>query len=168
MVWAAAATRLAAQDSLPPPLEFLGFAAGATLVEVARQAAHLGARQLKCDRARKDRSVLECRATLVDSISGRPLSLWLSAIDSASAIMTLSGPVAADQLQNWKLDLEDRYGVVDARVQGPQWMLQWVRHGRMLRLTWREEQGQKVASVSLTDGWILDAWGRKRAAKGGP
>jgi hypothetical protein len=168
MAWVAAATRLAAQDSLPPPLEFLGFAAGAPLVEVARQAAHLGARQLKCDRARKDRSVLECRATLVDSISGRPLSLWLSAIDSASAIVTLSGPVAADQLQNWKLDLEDRYGVVDARVQGPQWMLQWVRHGRMLRLTWREEQGQKVASVSLTDGWILDAWGRKRAGKGGP
>ena len=159
MVWAAAATRLAAQDSLPPPLEFLGFAAGATLVEVARQAAHLGARQLEGDRARRDRSVLECRATLVDSISGRPLSLWLSAIDSASAIMTLSGPVAADQLQNWKLDLEDRYGVVDARVQGPQWMLQWVRHGRTLRLTWREEQGQKVASVSLTDGWILTRWG---------
>ena len=82
--------------------------------------------------------------------------------------MTLSGPVAADQLQNWKMDLEDRYGLVDAKVQGPQWMLQWVRHGRMLRLTWREEQGQKMASVSLTDGWILDAWGRKRTEKGGP
>ena len=42
-------------------------------------------------------------------------------------------------------------------------MMQWVRRGRMLRLTWRAEKGAKVASVSLVDGRVLDAWGRSRA-----
>ena len=49
-----------------------------------------------------------------------------------------------------------------AWVQGPQWMLQWVRQGRMMRLTWRVDNNAKVASVSLVDGWILDDWGRNR------
>jgi hypothetical protein len=38
----------------------------------------------------------------------------------------------------------------------------------MLRLTWRIEQGEKVASVSLVDGRVLDAWGRSRSAPAGP
>jgi hypothetical protein len=39
-------------------------------------------------------------------------------------------------------------------------MQQWVRRGRMLRLTWRLERGEKVASVSLVDGRVLDGWAR--------
>jgi len=39
-------------------------------------------------------------------------------------------------------------------------MLQWVRRGRMLRLTWRLEGTGKVASVSLVDGRVLDNWAR--------
>jgi hypothetical protein len=42
-------------------------------------------------------------------------------------------------------------------------MMQWVRRGRMLRLTWRAEKNSKTASVSLVDGRVLDAWGRSRA-----
>ena len=51
------------------------------------------------------------------------------------------------------------------RVQGTQRMLQWVRRGRMIRLTWRAEAGQQVASVSLVDGQVLDNWGRSRSAE---
>ena len=68
-------------------------------------------------------------------------------------------PVSADQLDRWRQTIERRYGRVDATVQGSQWMMQWVRQGRMLRLTWRIERGEKVASVSLVDGRVLDAWG---------
>jgi hypothetical protein len=39
-------------------------------------------------------------------------------------------------------------------------MMQWVRRGRMLRLTWKTDRGDRVASVSLVDGRVLDAWGR--------
>ncbi len=39
-------------------------------------------------------------------------------------------------------------------------MMQWVRRGRMLRLTWRTDRRGRTASVSLVDGRVLDAWGR--------
>jgi len=44
-------------------------------------------------------------------------------------------------------------------------MMQWIRHDRMLRLTWRIDHGGKVASVALVDGSVLDAWGRERARR---
>jgi hypothetical protein len=139
----------------------MGFEAGATLGEVQRQVGALGGQPLRCDRARRDREVLECRATVFEPGSGHPVELWLSAMDSATGIMMLSSPVTGVQLDTWRSTLENAYGVVDGQVQGPQWMLQWVRHGRMLRLTWRIDNGVKVASVSLIDGHVLDAWGAR-------
>ncbi len=81
-------------------------------------------------------------------------------MDSVAGVITLSGVLATDQLEHWRATLETQYGRVGARNQGTQWMQQWVRRGRMLRLTWRLERGEKVASVSLVDGRVLDAWGR--------
>jgi hypothetical protein len=40
--------------------------------------------------------------------------------------------------------------------------MQWVRQGRMLRLTWRTDKENRPVSVSLVDGHVLDAWGRDR------
>jgi hypothetical protein len=54
------------------------------------------------------------------------------------------------------------------RVQGNQSMLQWVRRGRMMRLTWRLEGREKIASVSLVDGHVLDSWGRAKSRTAGP
>ena len=118
--------------------------------------------RLRCDRARADRRVTECRAVIDDPALGGPVNLWVSAIDSVAGVITLSGRVAADQLDRWRQSIEHRYGRVDAQVQGSQWMMQWVRRGRMLRLTWRIERGEKVASVSLVDGRVLDGWGGGR------
>lgn len=150
-----------AQSALPP-LSFLGFEAGARLDVVSQQVQALGGSGLRCDRSKRDRSVAECRATLFDPVWSRPVSLWLSAMDSSSGILTLSGPVTGEQLDGWKTELESAFGGVGARVQGPQWMLQWVRQGRMMRLTWRVDNNAKVASVSLVDGFVLDDWGRRR------
>ena len=144
------------------PLEFHGFRAGARLDEVQALVRTLDGGRLRCDRARADRRVTECRAVLDDPELGGPVNLWISAIDSVAGVITLSGRVAADQLDRWRQTIERRYGRVDAQVQGSQWMMQWVRRGRMLRLTWRIERGEKVASVSLVDGRVLDGWGGGR------
>jgi hypothetical protein len=85
-------------------------------------------------------------------------------MDSAAGIITLSAAVDSSGLRRWRDDLERRYGRVPVRTQGGQSMLQWVRRGRMLRLTWRHERGGLTASVSLVDGRVLDAWGAQRAA----
>jgi hypothetical protein len=161
----ASAQPAAASVPAPPdttPLEFHGFRAGATLGELRSTLASLGAGRLRCDRAKADRRVSECRATITNVELGERVSLWVSAVDSVASVITLSSTVAADQLDRWRRVIERRYGAVDATVQGSQWMMQWVRQGRMLRLTWRIEHGQKVASVSLVDGRVLDAWGRNR------
>jgi hypothetical protein len=154
-----------AQTPQLPPLSFLGFEAGASLSAVGSQVAVLGGRRLRCKHAISDRSVIECRAAVVDPASRRVVDLWLSAMDSSTGVLTLSSPLSGVELDNWRSGLEAAFGTVDANVQGPQWMLQWVRSGRMLRLTWRIERGERVASVSLVDGWVLDGWGRRREAE---
>ena len=156
------APTLRAQSVPLPPLAFLGFEAGQSLDTVGKTVRALGGRGLRCDRSRRDRTVLECRASVVDPVSRRAVDLWLSAIDSATGVMTLSSPVSGVELDSWRSGLENAFGVVDANVQGSQWMLQWVRQGTMLRLTWRIDKGAKVASVSLVDGHVLDGWGRRR------
>ena len=86
----------------------------------------------------------------------------MSAIDGNTGVMTIAGNFAPDELDMLRADLEKRYGRVGAKVQNDQWMMQWVRKGTMLRLTWRARQGAKAASVSLVDGNILDNWTARR------
>lgn len=148
-------------------LGFLGFSPGDSLAAIGARVAALGGRALHCDRSRTDHRVQECRATIVDPDRGAPVDLWLSAIDGVAGVLTLSGRVDGEQLDRWREALQARYGAAGARVQGPQWSMQWVRRGRMLRLTWRVEKGEKVASVSLVDGRVLDDWGRARWGRSG-
>lgn len=144
-------------------LQFHGFRAGARLDQIETRLRDLPGGALQCDPARKDRRVTECRGRFTDSTLGGPVELWISAIDSVAGILTIKAGLDSDQLDRWREGIVARYGRVGARAQGSQWMMQWVRQRRMLRLTWRVERGGKVASVSLVDGRVLDAWGRSRA-----
>jgi hypothetical protein len=143
-------------------LEFHGFRAGARLGELDSLLRRLDGGRLRCDRARRDGRVSECRGTLGDSALGGPVKVWASAIDSVAGVITLSADVDGETLDRWRGRIENRYGRVGARAQGTQWMMQWVRRGRMLRLTWRSDRGKRTASVSLVDGRVLDAWGKDR------
>ncbi|MEO8226561.1 MAG: hypothetical protein ABI637_03970 [Gemmatimonadota bacterium] len=163
-----AVPRRAAAPAPDTTLAFFGFNPGASIGTIADRLKSLSGSRLRCDRAHADTRVTECRATVADPDLGGPVDLWLSAIDSVSGIMTLSARVTPDQLDDWRDALERSYGQVGARVQGTQWMMQWVRHGRMIRLTWRLEKNARVASVSLVDGHVLDGWHRPaRPARGG-
>jgi hypothetical protein len=155
-----------AQASSAPPdtttLQFYGFRAGARIDEMNAVLRRFDGSHLSCERARADPRVSECRGVLMAPKLGGKLRLWVSAVDSVASVITLSSKVETAQLDRWRDDLERRYGRVGAHAQGSQWMMQWVRRGRMLRLTWRVERGQKTASVSLVDGRVLDEWGRRR------
>lgn len=146
-------------------LEFLGFRAGARLDELALHFHGLGGSKLRCRRSRIDARVSECRAALHQPERGGSVELWVSAIDSVAGVIMLSGILAPGRLEQWRQGLEARYGRVGTHSQGTQSTLQWVRRGRMIRLTWRLERGEKVASVSLVDGHVLDGWGRSVAAR---
>jgi hypothetical protein len=144
-------------------LEFHEFRAGARLGEIDALLRSSGGGRLRCDRARKDRRVIECRGVVQLADLGGPVDVWVSSVDSVASVLTLSGDGAGGQVDRWRRVIERRYGSVGAKVQGPQWMMQWVRQGRMLRLTWRTDRDQRPISVSLVDGRVLDAWGRDRA-----
>lgn len=165
LLLALATHQLAAQTAAPRDrsLAFFGFRPGVHLAEVAARLDSLDGSHLRCDHAKADRHITECRATVGDPSLGGPVNLWMSAIDSVSGVLTLSGDVSAEQLDSWRSALEESYGRVGAHVRGTQWMMQWVRRGRMIRLTWRLDRGNRVASVSLIDGGVLDSWGRARA-----
>lgn len=157
---AVAAPPTAPQDT--SALQFHGFRAGARLEELDALVRRGGGR-MRCDRAARDARVSECRGTVTDSALGGSVDVWISAIDSAAGVVALSAPVDAERLDHWRRTIERRYGVVRAKAQGSQRMMQWVRRGRMLRLTWRIEGGKRTASVSLVDGRVLDGWGAERA-----
>jgi hypothetical protein len=147
-----------AQDT--SALRFHRFRAGARLDELDRVIrSHAG--RLRCDRAKRDRRVMECRGTVSDSALGVPVEIWASAIDSVSGVLTISAELDAGTLDRWRRRIEASYGRVTVRSQGSQRMMQWVRRGRMLRLTWRTEREKRTTSVSLVDGRVLDGWGAK-------
>jgi len=153
---------LCASGPLPAqlqPLEFLGFRPGATVAATDALVRRLGApRGLRCDRSTADPRVRDCKATIADPVDGTLLRVWLAAVDSLTGIVTVSGDLSGGQFEHWRAPLETAYGQSGARVQGTQWMMQWIRGRQMIRLTWRARPGRIEASVSLVDGPVLDGW----------
>ncbi len=158
---ALAASPLPGQEHIrsPAPLSAAGFSPGEPLAAVAVRVRQLGGATLACDRSRADPRLLDCRALMRDSV-GQHLDLWLSSVDSAVSILTLSTTLTDSALAVWRRALVHHYGQVNTQVQGPQRMMQWIRRNTMLRLTWRIENGAARTSLSLVDGTLLDAWGR--------
>jgi len=151
-----------APAALSSDLEFLGFRAGATIEDVEAQLATLGGSALRCRTAKRDERVRECRAEVAVPGLDEPVELWMSAISGTTGVLTLSSTMDDPELRRWRDELVVRFGEVGAKGQGTQWMMQWVRQRRMLRLTWRGEQGRIRSSVSLVDGRVLDGWSPPR------
>jgi hypothetical protein len=141
------------------PLTFIEIPAGASLASLSSRMLALGGRPPRCVRSTRDRSVTDCRGSFRQPGSTAPVEIWLSAIDSLAGIITFKHTGNSERLNEWRGDLEHRYGVVPTQVQGNQRMKQWVRRGRMIRLTWRREAEGTSVSVSLVDGRVLDGWG---------
>ena len=146
------------------PLSVFGIQAGATVRVVSETIADRDGGHLRCDRSKVDPRVEECRATVSVPEAAEPLELWMSAVDSVTSVLTIAGNLAPDELDQLRSSLERRYGRVNAKAQNSQWMMQWVRKGTMIRLTWRAQQGAKATSVALIDGNVLDAWTARRGA----
>jgi hypothetical protein len=164
--WFAPIPALAASEQDSSALRFLGIRAGARLQEISAEVGRRGG-MLHCDQSKTDPRVRECRGTLPGAADQRGVAVWVSAIDSAAAVIALSAPVSEATLRTWRDQLTRHFGTVETATQGRQKMMQWVRRGRMLRLTWRPEGDGTTASVSLVDGLVLDRWGRERDAGSG-
>lgn len=153
--------RAQARPALPGdtlPLDFLGFRAGVTLTALNDLATQNGKGTLSCQRSDQDSRLGECRGGLPELDAGRSVDLWASIIDGRTAITTLESQLSEARFARWRALLEGRYGPAAERHQGPMTVLQWVRRGQMLRLSWRSKGRDVEASVSLIDGALLDGW----------
>ncbi len=143
-----------------------------TLVALREHATQEGRGTLGCRAGVADPRLLECRGGLPELASGRSVDIWVSVINGRAAITTLSARLTEARLARWRELLEGRYGASRERRQGAARMLQWVRGGRVLRLTWRPKGREFEASVSMVDGPLLDAWAnegkRPRSPGNGP
>lgn len=137
---------------------FLSFHPGMTLVELREHASQQGRGDIGCRAGVADPRLLECRGGLPELDSGRSVDIWVSVINGRAAITLLSARLTDARLARWRELLEGRYGPSPERRQGPGKMLQWIRGGRMLRLTWRPKGREFEASVSMVDGPLLDSW----------
>lgn len=109
---------------------------------------------LQCQPTREPR-ITACRGRL--RVSGEVLSTSISLVDDRVAIALISARLPAARIADWHAELVDRYGEAPASRRAGQESFQWIRSGRMLRLTVRREQGGLTASVSLLDGRLLDS-----------
>ncbi len=141
-----------------PPLAFYGFRAGVPLATADAQVRLLLGPGLTCQRSAADPRLQDCRATMTEPGSNAPLAVWLAAIDSVTAIVTVSTTLPMAQFDRWRDELEWAYGPRPATLQGGQGMVQWIQATQMLRLTWRRAAGRVEASVSLVDGPTFDGW----------
>lgn len=139
-------------------LQFLGFQAGLTVTELRDRATEGGGGTIDCKRSDTDIRLGECRGGLPNLDAGRSVDLWASMIDGRGAVTTLSAQLTAARFDRWRSFLEGRYGRSVEKRQGPMTLLQWIRDGRMLRLSWRAKGRDVEASVSFVDGPLLDAW----------
>jgi hypothetical protein len=140
------------------PFGFLGFEPGLSLFLLQERGTQLGKGSVQCLRASRDLRIGECRGGLPELDAGRSVDLWASMIDGRAAVLTLSARLPEARFARWREFLEGRYGVVPEKRQGPMRMLQWVRHGRMIRLSWRTKGRDLETSVSMVDGPLLDGW----------
>jgi hypothetical protein len=78
-------------------------------------------------------------------------------VNGTAAVLLIEGNVDDVLLTRWVDNLASSYGRVPARLANSQAMWQWTRARKMIRVTTRIDQGQRLVSVSLVDGPILDA-----------
>jgi hypothetical protein len=102
----------------------------------------------------------ECRGAAHPE--GEPaLTVTGSLVDGSAAVLLVAAPVDEARLRRWVADLSTRYGDVTPRAANGQRMWQWVRQQRMIRLTTRLEGANRMVSVSLVDGPLLDGLNRR-------
>lgn len=109
----------------------------------------------RCASSQVDPRFTECRGTFRQA--GATVTVTGSLLEGAAAVLLVAASLDGDAGAAWLRDLATRYGDVAPRQRHGQTSWQWVRRGRMIRLTTRPEAGRHLVSVSLVDGHLLDA-----------
>ena len=143
-----------------PPLALLGLAPGIPRAALEERVARLGGR-LACKTSGVDSRFAECTTVLPHAPDGRRWSLLASLVDGSAAILLLTAPFDAKELVSFREELTGTLGRPNLRQRADQESFEWIRAGKMMRLTSRRGDGRLKVSVSLLQGDLLDPLGKK-------
>jgi hypothetical protein len=138
-----------------PSLTVAGLETGVERGQLESRVAELGGR-LECKGSAVDRRFAECSAVLKRAPDGRHWNLLASMVDGNAAILLLTAPFDAPRLTAFREELTQALGRPNLNSRGGQDSFEWVRAGRMLRLTSRHQGGRLEVAVSLVEGRLLD------------
>lgn len=143
---------LAAQD---PDLEVFGLAPGRPLAALQAQFAKLGAKPA-CKKSPAEPRLTECTGALSASPDRRSWSLTASVVDDTAGVLMLRTSVDLRSRDGIREDWVARFGRPNLRKRGDQESYEWIRGGRMLRLSSRPEGGRYHLLATLVDGAVLE------------
>jgi hypothetical protein len=102
----------------------------------------------------------ECTGSMRDPRTKRFFEVLIASIRDSAAVIVLTAGVSESEGTLWVRWLSDEFGTPNREHQPSiQQSWQWIRRGQMLRVVTREAQHQVRASVTLTDGPLLDGLG---------
>lgn len=142
-------------QSRAPALQLMGLEPGIEQRELKERVAKLGG-SLNCRNSARDSRFAECTAGLTKTPDGRPWQLLASLIQDSAAVILVSVGSSAPEVARLREALAEELGRPNLRRQADQEAYEWVRAGRMMRLTARSEAGRVTMSVSLVEGSLLD------------
>ena len=142
-------------QSRGPALQLMGLEPGMEQGELKDRVARLGG-ALSCHSSSVDPRFAECTAGLARAPDGRRWQLLASLIEGSAAVILVSVGSSSAEVARFREELAAALGRPNLRRQADQEAYEWIRAGRMMRLTARSEAGRITMSVSLVEGSLLD------------
>jgi hypothetical protein len=159
VVGAVALALLVPPHAQEPSLEFEGLRPGLAQDDLRAAVARLGG-VLSCKPSTAEPRLVECRGGLTAGPEGARWELIASLVDGTTGVLVLSSGSTEASLSRLHQRLSAALGRPNLKRQGTQQSYEWIRGGRMMRLTSRPEGGRLKMSVSLIDGDVLDRLSR--------
>ena len=152
----------------PPPLEVIGYRPGMAVAQIRKLIVASGG-TFSC-KGTTDPRMKDCTGTLPFPQADPYFRVLVSSVKDSAAVIVFSVTGTHAYSQNIVPALTEQFGKPNYEVQregGIQESWQWIRRGQMIRLVERKAGLMLEASITLTDGPLLDGLGPPKLKKPG-
>jgi len=140
-----------------PSLEAWGIAPGGTQAQLQQRITAMGGKLL-CKTSPVDHRFTECTAASVRA-DGRTWDLTASLVGGMSGVLLFRTALTESDVKKLRDRWIAAFGRPNLSEHRGEASYQWIRGGRMLRLTTRSDDGRADVLVSLIQGDVLDGIG---------
>ena len=135
-----------------------GLEPGTSQAALGERVGQLGGK-LGCHGSTANSRLGECLASLTRTPDHRSWTLRASMVEGTTAVLILTAPISDRDLDRLREQLIADFGRPNLRNQGTLKSYEWIRSGRMMRLTSNGSGDKREVSISLVEGAVLDRLG---------